>query len=56
MSNGLWEPKFFWRCTVCNDIHFGVKPPEICPTCGEMHKYIRVNQKEAELVFEGLSA
>jgi len=26
--------KRYWRCFVCNDIHYGVRPPEICPTCG----------------------
>ncbi|ACL06697.1 Rubredoxin-type Fe(Cys)4 protein [Desulfatibacillum aliphaticivorans] len=23
-----------WRCTVCNYIHEGPEPPEICPVCG----------------------
>jgi rubrerythrin len=25
--------KRYWRCFVCNDIHYGVAPPELCPTC-----------------------
>jgi ferredoxin-thioredoxin reductase catalytic chain len=26
--------KRYWRCHICGDIHFGERPPEICPTCG----------------------
>jgi len=25
--------KKYWRCTVCGDLHFGVNPPDVCPTC-----------------------
>ena len=25
--------KRYWRCFVCNDIHYGVASPELCPTC-----------------------
>jgi len=27
------EPKKFWRCTICGDLHYGVQAPEVCPTC-----------------------
>lgn len=27
--------KVFWRCSICGDLHYGVKPPEKCPTCGQ---------------------
>jgi ferredoxin-thioredoxin reductase catalytic chain len=40
--------KEFWRCFVCNDIHWGFKPPEICPTCGVVHAYVEISAKEAK--------
>jgi ferredoxin-thioredoxin reductase catalytic subunit len=42
--------KRYWRCFVCNDIHYGVKPPEICPTCGVPHAYVEVTSEEARKV------
>lgn len=42
--------KRYWRCFVCNDIHYGVKPPEICPTCGVRHAYVEVTSEEARKV------
>jgi ferredoxin-thioredoxin reductase catalytic subunit len=39
--------KKFWRCFVCNDIHYGLKPPEICPTCLAKNAYIEVSSREA---------
>ncbi|MGD0783595.1 MAG: rubredoxin-like domain-containing protein, partial [Candidatus Aminicenantales bacterium] len=32
--------KRFWRCFVCNDIHWGVKPPDVCPTCRVKDAYV----------------
>lgn len=26
--------KKYWRCNICNDLHYGVLAPEKCPTCG----------------------
>lgn len=40
--------KKYWRCFVCNDIHYGVKPPEICPTCMVKNAYVEVSAVEAE--------
>jgi ferredoxin-thioredoxin reductase catalytic subunit len=40
--------KKYWRCFVCNDIHYGVKPPEICPTCMVNNAYVEVSAAEAE--------
>lgn len=40
----------YWRCFVCNDIHYGVKPPEICPTCGVRNAYVEVTSEEARKV------
>ena len=39
--------KRFWRCNVCNDIHCGVKSPEVCPTCRAMNAYVEVSSAEA---------
>lgn len=39
--------KKFWRCSVCLDIHFGVKPPEICPTCLAKNAFVLVDSQEA---------
>ncbi|NIM58927.1 MAG: hypothetical protein GTO16_08300 [Candidatus Aminicenantes bacterium] len=40
--------KKYWRCFVCNDIHYGVKPPEICPTCLAKHAYVEISSNEAK--------
>jgi ferredoxin-thioredoxin reductase catalytic subunit len=40
--------KKFWRCHVCNDIHFGIKPPELCPTCLVEKAYVEISQEEAK--------
>jgi ferredoxin-thioredoxin reductase catalytic subunit len=42
--------KKYWRCHVCNDIHYGVKPPEICPTCGFKNAYVEISSDEAEKI------
>lgn len=39
--------KKFWRCFVCNDIHYGLKPPEVCPTCLVKHAYVEISAREA---------
>lgn len=39
--------KKFFRCTVCNDIHYGVAGPEICPTCKHKKTYIEITKEEA---------
>ncbi len=39
--------KKFWRCHICNDIHYGVKPPEVCPTCGAKDAFVMCDRKEA---------
>ena len=43
--------KRFWRCFVCNDIHYGIKPPEICPTCKVKNAYVEISAKEAKTIF-----
>jgi len=42
--------KKYWRCHVCNDIHYGVNPPEICPTCQQQHAFVEVSGQEARTV------
>jgi ferredoxin-thioredoxin reductase catalytic chain len=42
--------KKYWRCFVCNDIHYGVKPPETCPTCGAVHAFVEISPEEAHKV------
>ena len=39
--------KKFWRCHVCNDVHFGIKPPELCPTCRVENAYVEISSSEA---------
>jgi len=41
-----------WRCTVCNYIHEGETPPDVCPVCGvgpEMFEEVKV-ETEQELM------
>jgi len=45
----MTEKKFF-RCFVCNDIHFGARGPEVCPTCGQKNAYVEIDPEEAKLV------
>ncbi len=42
--------KRYWRCFVCNDIHIGVKPPEVCPTCNVKHAYVEITAREARTI------
>jgi len=42
--------KKYWRCFVCNDVHFGVKPPGICPTCKVRNAYVETTSDEAQKV------
>ena len=39
--------KKYWKCTVCNDIHYGLAAPEHCPTCQQDHKFVEVTAEEA---------
>ncbi|MBM3297197.1 MAG: hypothetical protein FJY83_06315 [Candidatus Aminicenantes bacterium] len=36
-----------WRCFVCNDIHYGTQPPEVCPTCKVRRAYVEISSAEA---------
>jgi len=46
--------KKFWRCHVCNDIHLGIKPPEICPTCGFKNAYVEICSEETQRIVEAV--
>lgn len=39
--------KKYWRCFVCNDIHYGLCPPDTCPTCKVENAYIEISSTEA---------
>ncbi|MFP4545421.1 MAG: ferredoxin-thioredoxin reductase catalytic domain-containing protein [Methanomassiliicoccales archaeon] len=39
--------KRLWRCHVCNDIHLGIKGPEICPTCMAENAFVEIDHNEA---------
>jgi len=38
--------KKYWRCFVCNDIHYGLSPPDTCPTCKVENAYIEISSTE----------
>ena len=42
--------KIFFRCNVCNDIHYGIAGPEICPTCQAKNAYVEIDKEEAKKV------
>ena len=44
--------KKFWRCHVCNDLHWGVKPPRECPTCRVRSAYVEISPKEALVILD----
>ncbi|MBW2989066.1 hypothetical protein KY358_01975 [Candidatus Woesearchaeota archaeon] len=40
--------KRFWRCNVCNDIHYGVRWPSPCPTCSAEKAYVEIEMEDAK--------
>jgi ferredoxin-thioredoxin reductase catalytic chain len=42
--------KRYWRCFVCNDVHYGFRPPELCPTCKVRHAYVEISPAEARTI------
>jgi len=42
--------KKFFRCNVCNDIHYGIAGPEICPTCLARNAFVEIEENEAKYV------
>lgn len=47
--------KKYWRCHVCNDLHWGAKPPGECPTCRVKNAYVEVSAEEARSIGERIS-
>jgi ferredoxin-thioredoxin reductase catalytic chain len=45
--------KRYWRCFVCNDIHYGIVPPELCPTCKVLNAYVEISAEEARKILGG---
>jgi ferredoxin-thioredoxin reductase catalytic subunit len=45
--------KKYWRCFVCNDIHTGIFPPELCPTCKATSAYVEISSDEARKILGG---
>ena len=45
--------KRYWRCFVCNDIHCGLAPPELCPTCKVLNAYVEISADEARKILGG---
>ena len=45
--------KKLWRCHVCLDIHFGLRPPEVCPTCLAQNAFVLIDNKEALAIIDG---
>ncbi|MCK5627274.1 iron-sulfur cluster assembly scaffold protein [Candidatus Bathyarchaeota archaeon] len=46
--------KTFYRCTVCNDIHYGNIAPKICPTCSSKDAYVHIAEREAGVILKFL--
>ena len=45
--------KTYWRCTVCNDLHYGVQAPEKCPTCASpREKAVAISKEDFLKTFE----
>ena len=42
--------KRFWRCFICNDIHYGINPPQICPTCLAKNAFVEISSQEARKI------
>jgi len=42
--------KKYWRCHICGDIHYGDKPPAICPTCGMKNSFALTDSSEVSNV------
>lgn len=47
MTKEAMARKMLWRCNVCNDIHYGIKGPYICPTCGARNAFALIDHPEA---------
>ena len=44
--------KKFFRCNVCNDVHYGNAGPEVCPTCQAKDAFVEVTKEEAKKLMD----
>ena len=45
--------KTYWRCTICNDLHYGADAPEKCPTCGApREKHEQIDEEKFKEIME----
>jgi rubrerythrin/uncharacterized membrane protein len=44
-----------WRCVVCNYVHDGPEPPDVCPVCGKNKDYFEPETESPEHHHQGLS-
>lgn len=44
------QQKIFWRCNVCNDIHYGASRPVVCPSCTSLNAYVEIDPQEAKIM------
>ena len=49
-SNMVGMKKRYWRCFVCNDVHYGIAPPELCSTCKVLNAYVEISAAEARQI------
>ena len=42
--------KKLFRCTVCQDIHYGIAGPELCPACQNKNTYKEIDIEEAKKI------
>ena len=38
------DREVFWTCIKCGYVHYGIEPPEKCPSCGHLRNYFIVKQ------------
>jgi len=48
----MMPEKKFWRCNVCNDIHYGAGWPDPCPTCNTKKAYVEITKEEAKKIMK----
>ena len=44
-----------WRCVVCNYVHEGSEPPDVCPVCGKGKDYFEPETESPDHHHEGFS-
>jgi len=40
------DREVWWVCMECGYVHYGVEPPEVCPSCGHPRGYFQVKCEE----------